>query len=443
MSRRIAVVGSGIAGLAAAYRLAPTAQVTLYEAEARFGGHAHTVDVTLDGHTAGVDIAFLSLNMRTYPKLLALFAELGVETVEAPLTFSVQVPDDDLEWTGPSLNALFAQRRNLVRPRFLRMLVDVLRFNRQGTHLARTGAEAALNEPVGDFLRRHHYSQAFTEWYLLPMVGSLWNCPTSQVLQFPIATLIRYCHNHGLIDSTGRQPWHTVRGGSRTYVQRILEHLRRAGATAHAATPVLGVQRDAQGVLVRSRRGIERYDQLVLACHADQSLALLDDADASERNILGAFRFQANRAVVHTDARMMPRLRRAWGSWSYERARRQGAASSDGACVHYWLNALQPVPFTTPLLCSLNPVREPDAARVIDRFEFSHPIFDLPAMAAQRRMHELQGRRRTWFCGAWMGYGFHEDGIQAGTAVASALLKPEFRHESPQLHHVGAICPAE
>ena len=439
MTRRVAVVGSGIAGLAAAYRLAPTAQVTLYEADTRFGGHAHTVDVTLDGQTAGVDIAFLSLNTRTYPQLLALFAELDVATVEAPLTFSVQVPDDNLEWTGPSLNALFAQRRNLVRPRFLRMLADVLRFNRQGTRLAQHGAEAALREPVGDFLRRHRYSQAFTDWYLLPMVGSLWNCPTSQVLQFPIATLIRYCHNHGLIDSTGRQPWHTVRGGSRTYVLRLLERLKQHGALVHAGTPVLGVQRDGTGVRVRSRLGIDHHDHVVLACHADQSLALLEDADDTERSLLGAFRFQANRAVLHTDARMMPRLRRAWGSWSYERARRQGAASGDGACVHYWLNALQPLPFTTPLLCSLNPVREPDAARVIDRFEFTHPIFDLAAIAAQRRMQELQGCRRTWFCGAWMGYGFHEDGIQAGSAVAAALAQAEIRHELSRPHHVGAV----
>lgn len=432
--RRVAVVGSGVAGLAAAYRLSPHREVTLFEADDRFGGHAHTVDITLDGHTAGVDIAFLSLNRRTYPRLLALLDELGVDTADAPLTFSVQVPDAGLEWTGPSLNALFAQRRNLLRPSFLRMLADVLRFNRLATALAEGPGQAlaSLREPVGGFLARHRFSRPFVDWYLMPMVGALWNCPPSQVLDFPVATLIRYCHNHGLIDASGRQPWHTVRGGSRRYVERVIERLRQRGARALAASPVLGLRRTAQGVQLRTAQGTDRFDAVVLACHSDQALALLDDPSPAEQRLLSAIRFHANHAVVHTDPSVMPRLRRAWGCWSYEAGPRGGQG---GSCVHYWLNALQPLPFTTPLFNSINPLHAPDPARVIARHAFAHPVFDQAAIDAQQEMPRIQGERRTWFCGAWMGYGFHEDGLKAGLSAAESVL------ERDPVHNAGALMP--
>jgi len=285
--RRIAVVGSGIAGLAAAWHLAPEARVTLYEAGTWFGGHTNTVDVSLDGVTHGVDTGFLVLNARTYPRLLELFAALDVPLAPSEMSFSVQVPDLPLEWSGRDLGAVFAQRRNLLRPRFWRLLAEILRFNRLGTAIANGGSQAELREPVGDFLRRHGFGDEFRHWYFLPMIGCIWSCPTDQMLRFPVATLIRFCHNHGLLQVDGRPPWYTVRGGARQYVRKMLRRID----DARLATPVRAVRRlppGAGGVLVSTDQGSERYDELVLACHSDQSLALLTDASEAERRVLGA-----------------------------------------------------------------------------------------------------------------------------------------------------------
>lgn len=420
--RRVAIIGSGISGLGVAHGLKGHAQVTLYEAGSYFGGHTHTVDVTLDGHTHGVDTGFLVLNERTYPRLLALFAELGVEIAPSDMSFSVRVPDIDLEWSGSDLSTVFAQRGNLFKPRFWRMLRDILRFNKLTTAIAASGQEAQMVEPIGDFLKRHRFSYEFRDWYFLPMIGCIWSCPTDQMLRFPVATLIRFCHNHGLIQVANRPQWYTVRGGARNYVEKIV-----AGVPdARLNTPVRSVKRvppdsGSAGVWVATDAGSERFDEVVFACHTDQALRALADASEDERSVLGAIRYQPNRAVLHTDAGVLPKRPLAWASWNYERAS-DGDREQARVCLHYLLNRLQPLPFTTPVLVSLNPVSEPRAETVVGEYEYDHPIFDLAALAAQKRVPALQGVAHTWFAGAWTRYGFHEDGLMSGEAVVRGLL---------------------
>jgi predicted NAD/FAD-binding protein len=419
--RRIAVVGSGIAGLACAYRLSGTSRVTLFEAGPYFGGHTHTVDVKLDGITHGVDTGFLVFNHRTYPNLVRLFEELQVETAKSEMSFSVQLPDIGLEWSGSDLNGVFAQRRNLLSPRFLRLLADILRFNKLATAVAERGAEDELQQPIGDFLSGHGFGPTFRDWYFLPMIGCIWSCPTSQMLRFPVATMIRFCHNHGLLQVADRPQWFTVRGGARHYVDKMLQRV----ADARLNTPVLQVSRQPEasgrgGVRVSTAHGSERFDDVVLACHSDQSLALLADAQPDERAVLGAIRYHPNQAVLHTDASLLPQRRRAWAAWNYERATHQGREKA-GVCLHYLINRLQPVPWNRPLVVSLNPAREPQAQHVIGRFDYSHPVFDHAAIEAQRRLPAIQGRSKVWFCGAWTRYGFHEDGLMSAQSVVAEM----------------------
>jgi uncharacterized protein len=415
--RRVAVVGSGISGLAVAHGLAHAARVTLFEAGTWFGGHTNTVDVTLDGVTHGVDTGFLVFNRRTYPRLLDLFARLGVELAPSEMTFSVRVPDLGLEWSGSSFNTVFAQRRNLASARFLGMLADLRRFNRLTTRLAISGQAEAMDQPIGELLDAHRFGRAFRDWYFMPMVGSIWSCPTDQMLRFPVATMIRFCHNHGLLQIADRPQWYTVRGGARRYVHKML----RSIGDARLATPVRRVRRlAAGGAAVATDRGCEYFDEVVLACHADQALALLDDASAEERAVLGAVRYQPNRAVLHTDVGVLPTRRIAWAAWNYERAG-DAAREHTAVCLHYLINKLQPLPFRTPVIVSLNPVAEPHAQHVLAEFDYAHPVFDQPAVAAQARLPALQGRGHTWFCGAWTRYGFHEDGLVSAEAVLSGL----------------------
>jgi predicted NAD/FAD-binding protein len=428
--KRIAVVGSGISGLALAHELAGTARVTLFEAGDYFGGHTHTVDVTLEGTTHGVDTGFLVFNRRTYPQLVRLLAELQVETAASEMSFSVQVPQQGLEWSGCNLNTVFAQRRNLLRPRFLRMLAEIVRFNRLATDIAERGAEGELAEPIADFLARHGFGPAFRDWYFLPMIGCIWSCPTDQMLRFPVATMIRFCHNHGLIQVAGRPQWHTVRGGARNYVYKLLKSV----PDARLRTPVRSVRRlppgsGTAGVMVATDQGSERYDDVVLACHSDQSLALLADARADERAVLGAIRYHPNRALLHTDASVLPRRPLAWAAWNYARAAVLGREQA-AVCLHYLINRLQPLPWRQPVLVSLNPdpARMPDPGRVLGDYQYSHPIFDLAALQAQQRLPAIQGRSHVWYCGAWTRYGFHEDGLMSALDVAQRL-REQWRRE--------------
>ena len=428
---KVAIIGSGIAGLAVAHRLQGHAQVSLLEAGSYFGGHTHTVDVTLDTPqgplTHGVDTGFLVFNERTYPHLIALFAELGVQSAPSDMSFSVQVPASAgqarLEWSGASLGAVFAQRRNLVNPRFLGMLRDVLRFNRLATDIALRNAEGELMQPLNDFLQAHRFSKEFTHWYFLPMLGCIWSCPTSQMLQFPVATMIRFCHNHGLIQISNRPQWHTVAGGARHYVDKIIGQI----ADKRLNCPVQRVTRDAQGVLVTSQGQTERFDKVVIATHSDQALALLDDPSDLERSTLGAIGYQANLAVLHTDASVLPQRKRAWAAWNYERSpslaphASQSVEASQRVCLHYLINMLQPIPFAQPVVVSLNPLQDIAAQQVLASFDYAHPVFDLAAIRAQADVPALQGQRHTYFCGAWTGYGFHEDGLKSGLDVASRL----------------------
>jgi len=435
---RIAIIGAGIAGLGCAHDIvrraraagAPAPQLTLYEAAPRLGGHANTVDVTLDGVTAPVDTGFLVFNHRTYPNLLRLFAELGIPTAASDMSFSVSVPVRGLlgarrlEWAGSSLGTVFAQRRNLASPRFLRLLADLLRFNAHATRIAAGRADGA-DLALGEFLARHGYSAAFRDWYLLPMAAAIWSCPVTAMLAYPVETFVRFCHNHGLLQIDDRPQWFTVAGGSRQYVNRIaatMDDLR-------LADPVHSVTRTGAGkVLVASRHGKALYDEVVLACHSDQSLHLLHDADGDERDVLAAVRYQPNRAVLHTDPRLLPANPKVWSAWNYLS---DGGSASEAArvSVTYLINKLQPLPFREPVLVSLNPLVEPRAGRTIAQFDYSHPVFDARAVAAQRRLPSLQGRRQVWFAGAWTGYGFHEDGLKSGLAVAAALATHATRDE--------------
>ena len=417
--RRVAVIGSGISGLSVAHALAGAARVTLFEAGSHFGGHTNTVDMTLDGVTHGVDTGFLVLNERTYPQLLKLFGELGVETAKSDMSFSVQVLDIALEWSGCDLNTVFAQRMNLLRPRFWQMLSDLMRFNRQATALAASGEVDRLDQPIGDFLVERRFSAAFRDWYFLPMIGCIWSCPVDQMLRFPVATMLRFCHNHGLLQVANRPQWYTVRGGARTYVRKMLQ----AVPDARLNTPVRGVRRVEGSVLVATEAGTEHFDEVVLACHSDQSLALLADASAAEAQVLGAIRYQRNRAVLHTDTSVLPKRRKAWAAWNYERAA-TGSRDDPSVCLHYLLNRLQPLPFKSPVVVSLNPLgpwREPRADAVHAEFDYAHPVFDMAAIAAQQRVSALQGERHTWFAGAWTRYGFLEDGLMSGLAVVDGL----------------------
>ena len=431
---KLAIVGSGISGLAVAHTLKDHADITMFEAGDYFGGHTHTVDITLltpQGlMTHGVDTGFLVFNERTYPNLINLFAELKVETAPSDMSFSVKVPGalngKTLEWSGTDLNSVFAQRGNLVNPRFWRMLLDVMRFNALCTRIAKEQREKELQQPLSDFLRTHKFSEPFRDWYFLPMLGCIWSCPTDQMLQFPVATMIRFCHNHGLIQVTNRPQWFSVVGGARHYVEKILAgvHDKRLN------TPVRLIERDALGVRIITDGHAERFDQVVIATHTDQALSMLREASGEERSLLGAIRYQDNRAVLHTDASVLPANPKTWAAWNYERAASSERESSR-VCLHYLLNRLQRIPFTQPVVVSLNPLHDIDPATIVGEYDYAHPVFDLGAIEAQKRLPLLQGQQHTWYAGAWTGYGFHEDGLKSGLQVGRALLKLIHEQASP------------
>ena len=432
---KVAVVGSGISGLAAAHTLRGEAQVTLFESGSYFGGHTHTVDVTLPtprgNITHGVDTGFLVFNERTYPGLIKLFSTLNVATAKSEMSFSVQSHNPKsgqrMEWSGTSLNALFAQRSNLVSWRFWRMLSDIQRFNSLCTAMAGRDTDMQMRQTVGDFLTENKFSDEFCDGYFLPMAACIWSCPTAQMLQFPMATMIRFCHNHGLLQITNRPQWWTVQGGAKHYVEKIVSTL----SDTRLNTPVRSIERmgpDARDTLrkpvrISTDHTQEYFDAVIIAAHSDEALALLKAPTQLERTLLGAINYHANQAVLHTDPSVLPTRKAAWAAWNYERALGDKSDSTDPAvCLHYLINRLQPLPWSQPVVVSLNPLRDIPEQHVLGQFAYSHPVFDSAAIKAQRQIPWLQGQQNTYYCGAWMGYGFHEDGLKAGQHAATQLL---------------------
>jgi predicted NAD/FAD-binding protein len=413
---RIAIVGAGIAGLGSAWLLQKQGHaVTLFEANDYLGGHTHTVDVTLDGLTAPVDTGFLVFNDRTYPHLVALFDELGIASVASEMSFSARIDAARLEWAGTSIASLFAQPRSALRPDFWRMLADIARFNREATALLERDALWSIS--LGEFLDERGFGAPLRDWYLLPMAAAIWSSPRKDILDFPLPTFVRFCHNHGLLAIRNRPQWRTVQGGGREYVAKIAAHL----TDVRRATPVQRIRRGAHGVDVEAAGRVERYDEVVLACHSDQARRILADPTWSEDRLLSAIRYQPNRVVLHTDTALLPRSRRAWAAWNYLAA--DDPDGSRSVAVSYLLNKLQPLPFATPVIVTLNPPFAPDPALTLREFEYSHPLQDGPALDAQARFASLQGLRHTWYAGAWLGHGFHEDGLKSAHAVATGIAR--------------------
>ncbi len=413
---RIAIVGTGVSGLVCAHLLSRRHDITVFEADPRPGGHAHTVRVDLADETHEVDTGFLVYNERNYPGLVRLFDRLRVATKPSDMSFSVSDDASGVEWRGTSLTTLFAQRRNALRPAFLRMLTDVVRFNR--TARALLAEEHPTDRSLAELLAEGRWSSRFVEWYLIPMGSSIWSADPGTFLGMPAVTFARFFDNHGLLDYGDQPSWRTVDGGSRRYVEAILAPL---GDAVRLSSPVAKVTRRSDGVEVHSDMGPERFDHVVLATHSDQALSLLSDPSMAEREVLGAIRYQPNRATLHTDERLLPRSHRAWASWNYHRLVDQ----PQQATLTYRLASLQGIDSAHEILVTLNRDDAIRDDRVLARFDYAHPVFDVAAVAAQRRHEDLNGNRGTWFCGAYWGYGFHEDGVQSALTVCRRLGSEE------------------
>jgi len=413
--QRIAVVGSGVSGLSAAWLLSQAHDVTLYERDGRLGGHANTVTVPgARGQDVAVDTGFIVFNEATYPNFCALLEHLDVPSLATEMSFAVSLDGGRLEYAGTGLAGLFAQRRNIVSPRFWSMLQDLLRFYRSAT---RDAAELE-NDPIslGDYLKAGRYGTAFRDDHLLPMAGAIWSAPCAEILSYPASAFIRFHDNHGLLKLSGRPAWRTVTGGSRAYVAKLLEAF---SGEVCADMPVARIRRLSDGVILDGESGwSRRFDQVVVATHAKEALAMLADPSAEERALLGAFRYSRNVAVLHTDEALMPRRRAAWSSWNHIGDRR---VPDEPCAVTYWMNRLQHLPMDKQFFVTLNPPRPPREETVLRTETYEHPLFDNAAIAAQSRLWSLQGLRNTWYCGAHFGAGFHEDGLQAGLAVAEDL----------------------
>lgn len=413
---RIAVVGSGIAGNAAAWALSETNDVVVYEAEPRIGGHSHTVDVDYDGTSVTVDTGFIVYNELNYPNLKALFAEIGAPTKASEMSFGLSLDNGAFEWSGKTLGTLFAQRRNIVDVSYLWMLREVLRFNKLCRADRAAGGLSGLS--LGQWLDRHGLGGRFRDDYLIPMAAAIWSTPAMHVLDFPAESFVAFFDNHRLID-LDRPVWRTVDGGSRVYVDRLTARFRDK---VRLSTPVTKIVRDADGVtVVDAHGGRDRFDQVVLACHTDQALAMLDAPSEAERSILSAIAYRPNDVVLHRDARLMPKREAVWSAWNYLGSRKDPKAAARDVAVTYWMNALQGIDPRRPLFITLNPPFEPDPAKIFRRFSYAHPQYDAEALKAQRMTPGVQGDNRTWYCGAWTGYGFHEDGLASGLDVAERL----------------------
>jgi predicted NAD/FAD-binding protein len=438
---KLAIVGGGISGLSTAWLLARRHEVSLFESADYLGGHSNTEEIAVDGRPVPVDTGFIVYNEHNYPNLTRLFAELGVETAASDMSFSVSLGAGGFEYFG-SAPGLFAQPSNLLRPAFWRLFRDLLRFYRAAPGLA---ARLDLDRiTLGDLLAEGGYSNVFARRHLLPMAAAIWSSSLDDMLAFPARTFVQFFENHGLFSMGERPQWRSVLGGSRRYVEALSAPFRDR---VHLATPIVAVRRTPAGVILRDAGGQERrFDQVVMATHADQALAMLgEDASRDERRILGAFRYQENRAVLHRDPALMPRRRRVWASWNYL-AEGDAEITRRGA-VSYWMNRLQRLDTTQEVFVTLNPLRAPAPHLTHGEFVYHHPQFDHAALKAQQHLPSIQGRERVWFCGSYCGYGFHEDGLQAGLSVAAALGQPapwvaELVPMSPAWRAVTPVVPA-
>ncbi len=412
-SRRIAVIGAGISGMGAAHMLSRTSRVSLFESGARLGGHARTVMAGKRGDQP-VDTGFIVFNYANYPHLAALFEELDVPVVPSNMSFGASIDGGRLEYALTSIGAMFAQKRNLMNPRFIAMLRDIVKFNKNALSVA---ADRSLS--LRDFLGVLGTGDYFRDYYLLPLSGAIWSTPTEDMMDFPAHAMIQFFENHALLNYSGQHQWYTVAGGSISYVSRLEAAMRRRGVDIRLNAGVQGVRRDADGVEVKTWGGEwERFDEVVMATHSDDSLGLLQDPTAAETAALGAIAYQPNDIVLHADSSLMPRRRATWASWIYSEDR---DARSDRIDLTYWMNSLQPIPHDDPHFVTLNTNRTIREELIYDRVTLRHPIYDLAALDAQAKVREMNGDNRTWFCGAWMRHGFHEDGLSSAVDVVTAL----------------------
>ncbi|WP_261842694.1 NAD(P)/FAD-dependent oxidoreductase [Aliamphritea ceti] len=411
--KKIAVIGAGISGLSCAWLLNRQHQVTLYEKDDRLGGHANTIGFDLQGQNIDVDTGFIVYNPVNYPNLVAFFDYLQVPNCETDMSFAVSVNQGQLEYSGSGLAGLFAQKRNLIRPAFWRMLKDLNHFYRHAGQIQQDAQTRQLS--LRELLAELGYSDSFIYQHLLPMGAAIWSTPVELMLDYPAASFMRFCENHGLLQVKDRPQWRTVIGGSQAYVSRVAADLEdiRLNSRIHR------IIRQPGGVIVEDLHGgQEQYDDVVLACHSNQALAMLDSPSSAEQNLLGNMPYQRNQAYLHLDTNLMPKRRAVWSSWNYLA---EGEQHQQQVAVTYWMNQLQPLNTETPVLVSLNPPTAPAQSSIIHSQFYDHPVFNQQALESQQKLWQLQGQQNTWFCGAYFGYGFHEDGLQAGLAVAEQL----------------------
>ena len=444
--KRIAIIGAGISGLGCAYALRQQRDldITIYEGGDHIGGHSNTVNFTFkNGNqdiTHGIDTGFLVFNRKTYPRLVRLFEEIQAPIAISEMSFSVSIDTAEkfqkprtIEWAGNDLNSFFGQRSNLLSPAFWRMAYDILRFNRLATQLANHQIEAGHHyaepdETIVSFLDRNRFSQSFRENYFLPMIGAIWSCSVEQMLEFPIQTMVRFCHNHGLLQIQNRPQWLTVQGGSREYVKRLVAALEKNHVTfkREAVLRVNASNKSMSQSEVITQSGSAWFDEVVMACHTDESLGLVHGIDQNARNILAAIPYQQNRAILHTDIRFLPSVKRCWAAWNYTAKSGAMPSAKQHVSVNYLINRLQPLPpefNDLQIIVSLNPSTDPDPKLVHQEIHYAHPVFDMGAIQAQKELPLIQGNSSIWYCGAWTGFGFHEDGLRSGELVAEALIE--------------------
>ena len=449
--KKVAIIGAGISGLGCAYALRqhPDLEITLFEGGNHIGGHSNTVDLTLetpDGQmTYGVDTGFLVFNRKTYPRLVRLFEEIQVPIAPSEMSFSVSIDagrktgrNKKIEWAGNDLNSFFGQRSNVFSLSFWRMAYDILRFNRIATRLAEEQITTKLeysepDERIKDFLDRNRFSTSFKENYFLPMIGAIWSCSVEQMLEFPIQTMVRFCHNHGLLQIQNRPQWLTVKGGSREYVKLLVATLEehQVQFVREAVTRVNAKKTEDSPVEVVTSSGVHQFDEVVMACHSDQALELVHGIGQDARNILASVPYQKNRAILHTDVNFLPATERCWAAWNYTAKSGATPTAQQHVSVNYLINRLQPLPKSfegTQIIVSLNPLTDPNPKLVHEEIHYSHPVFDMRAVQAQKELPLIQGHSSIWYCGAWTGFGFHEDGLRSGELVAMDLMESISHH---------------